>query len=283
MKYIEFLKTKMEIARETGFDVDPAAVNPALKPHQRDAVVWALRGGRRALFESFGLGNTVQENEFCHLAAADEGGRALIVLPLGVKQEFTRDAVELLGYEKPEYCRAMGEVKACRSEIVLTNYERVRDGDIDPAYFAATSLDEASVLRSFGSKTYQTFLDKFKGVPYKMVETATPSPNKYKELIHNAGYLEVMDTGQALTRFFQRDSTKANNLTLYPNMEDEFWLWVSSWALFITKPSDLNPDYSDDGYVMPPLEVRWHEIPVKYGDSAEKDGQMTLFTNAAAG
>lgn len=283
MNYIEFLKTKIEIARETGFDVDLAAVNPALKPHQRDAVMWALRGGRRALFESFGLGKTVQEIEFCHLAAAHEGGRALIVLPLGVKQEFTRDAVELLGYEKPEYCRTMEEVKACGSEIVLTNYERVRDGDIDPAYFVATSLDEASVLRSFGSKTYQTFLDKFKGVPYKMVATATPSPNKYKELIHYAGYLEVMDTGQALTRFFQRDSTKANNLTLYPNMEDEFWLWVSSWALFITKPSDLNPDYSDDGYVLPPLEVRWHEIPVKYRDSAEKDGQMTLFTNAAAG
>ena len=50
------------------------------------------------------------------------------------------------------------------------------------------------------------------------------SPNRYKELIHYAGYLEVMDTGQALTRFFQRDSTKANNLTLYPNMEDEFWI-----------------------------------------------------------
>ena len=283
MNYIEFLKTKIEIAKDTGFEVTPETVNTGLKPHQRDAVIWALRGGRRALFESFGLGKTVQEIEFCHLAASHEGGKALIVLPLGVKQEFTRDAVEVLGYEKPAYCRTMEEVKASDAEIILTNYERVRDGDIDPTYFAATSLDEASVLRSFGSKTYQTFLDKFKGVPYKMVATATPSPNKYKELIHYAGYLEVMDTGQALTRFFQRDSTKANNLTLYPNMEDEFWLWVSSWALFITKPSDLNPAYSDEGYVLPPLEVRWHEIPVKYGDSQEKDGQMILFTNAAVG
>lgn len=160
---------------------------------------------------------------------------------------------------------------------------RVRDGDIRPDYFAATSLDEASVLRSFGSKTYQTFLDKFKNVPYKLVATATPSPNKYKELIHYAGYLEVMDTGQALTRFFQRDSTKANNLTLYPNMEDEFWLWVSSWGLFITKPSDLNPDYSDKGYDLPPLDVRWHELPVHYGDTADKDGQMQLFQEAAEG
>lgn len=283
MTYREFLESKIDLATDSGFVVDRSKINPALKPHQADAVAWALKGGRRALFEAFGLGKTVQEIEFCHLAAEHTGGRALIVLPLGVKQEFTRDAVELLGYEKPEYCRTMEEVKACDSQIVLTNYERVRDGDIDPSYFAATSLDEASVLRSFGSKTYQTFLDKFKNVPYKLVATATPSPNRYKELIHYAGYLEVMDTGQALTRFFQRDSTKANNLTLYPNMEDEFWLWVSSWALFVTKPSDLNPDYSDAGYDLPPLEVRWHEIPIHYGDSVDRDGQMQLFQEAAEG
>ena len=283
MTYKEFLETKIELATNSGFVVDLKKVNKVLKPHQRDAVVWALKGGRRALFESFGLGKTVQELEFCHLAAKHENGRALIVLPLGVKQEFTHDAVEVLGYEKPEYCRTMEEVEQSTSQIVLTNYERVRDGDIRPDYFTATSLDEASVLRSFGSKTYQTFLDKFKNVPYKLVATATPSPNKYKELIHYAGYLEVMDTGQALTRFFQRDSTKANNLTLYTNMEDEFWMWVSSWALFITKPSDLNPVYSDEGYDLPPLDVRWHELPVHYGDTADKDGQIQLFQEAAEG
>lgn len=283
MTYLEFLKTKIDLAAESGFEIEPDMINPALKPHQKDAVMWALKGGRRALFESFGLGKTVQEIEFCHQAAVHEHGRALIVLPLGVKQEFTRDAVEVLGYEKPEYCRTMEEVEQSTAQIILTNYERVRDGDIRPDYFAATSLDEASVLRSFGSKTYQTFLDKFKGVPYKLVATATPSPNKYKELIHYAGYLEVMDTGQALTRFFQRDSTKANNLTLYPNQEDEFWLWISSWALFITKPSDVNSDYSDQGYDLPPLIVNWHEIPVEYGKAEDNDGQMSLFTEAAAG
>jgi DNA modification methylase len=66
-------------------------------------------------------------------------------------------------------------------------------------------------------------------------------------------------------------------------MEDEFWLWVSSWALFITKPSDVNPEYSDEGYVLPPLDVRWHEIPIHYGDTSDKTGQMQLFTEAAAG
>ena len=283
MNYTEFLKSKIEIATDSGFEIPPEEINSALKPHQRDAVIWALRGGRRALFESFGLGKTIQEIEFCYQVTKHKGGKALIVLPLGVKQEFTRDAVEILGYRQPEYVRTMEEVHKAAGHILLTNYERVRDGDIRPDYFTATSLDEASVLRSFGSKTYQTFLDKFKNVPYKLVATATPSPNRYKELIHYAGYLEVMDTGQALTRFFQRDSTKANNLTLYPNMEDEFWLWVSSWALFITKPSDLNPDYSDDGYELPPLEVRWHELTNEESDVQDKDGQCLLFREAGMG
>lgn len=284
MDYYDFLKTKVELAKDSGFEVEPEKINKALKPHQKDAVMWALKGGKRALFESFGLGKTIQEIEFCHQVIEKFGGKALIVLPLGVRQEFTHDATEVLRYDRPRYVTTMNEVKQVQgAEIVITNYERVRDGDIDPTYFIATSLDEASVLRSFGSKTYQTFLDKFKGVDYKLVATATPSPNKYKELIHYAGYLEVMDTGQALTRFFQRDSTKANNLTLYPSQEDEFWLWISSWALFVSKPSDISENYSDDGYVLPRLQVNWHEIPIEYGKAQDKDGQMCLFNEAAAG
>lgn len=238
MNYLDFLKSKIVFAKETGSEVNEQDLSPILKPHQADAVKWAIKGGRRALFESFGLGKTLQQLEILRLILKREGGKALIVCPLGVRQEFTQDAENLLGL-RLEYVKSMEECKAAAADILITNYERVRDGDIDPAWFTATSLDEASVLRSFGSLTYQTFLDKFRGVKYKFVCTATPSPNKYKELIHYAGYLEIMDTGQALTRFFQRDSTKANNLTLYPHKEDEFWLWISTWALFLTSPADI--------------------------------------------
>ena len=288
MSYMDFLRSKMVVAPEGGFDIDPAEVNPALKPHQRDAVVWAVHGGKRALFESFGLGKTVQELEFCRIVTENEGGAALIILPLGVKQEFARDARQVLHWTEnqvPFYVRNMEEVEEAVSlgkTILMTNYERVRDGDIRPDYFTATSLDEASVLRSFGSKTYQTFLPKFRNVRYKLVSTATPSPNKYKELIHYAGYLDVMDTGQAMTRFFQRDSQKANNLTLYPHKVDEFWLWVASWALCIQYPSDLG--YDDTGYRLPKLDVRYHRLDSDASTAGfDKYGQGKLIRDAALG
>lgn len=279
MGYMDFLRSKIVTAPESGFSIQESELSPSLKPHQRAAVLWALKGGRRALFESFGLGKTVQQLEWCRQVVEHEGGRALIVLPLGVRQEFRRDAETLLCMDPPEYVRTMEEAGSANGNILLTNYERVRDGDIDPQRFTAVSLDEASVLRSFGSKTYQTFLEKFHGIKYKLVNTATPSPNKYKELIHYAGYLEVMDTGQALTRFFQRDSTKANNLTLYPHKEEEFWMWVSSWALVLTRPSDLG--FPDEGYDLPPLEVRKHVVHEEYGQAVDRDGQIKLQNDVA--
>ena len=102
MNYLEFLKSKIDIAPKSGFEISEDEINPNLKPHQKDAVKWAIAGGRRALFESFGLGKTVQALEWCRIVVEHKGGKALIVLPLGVKQEFKRDAVELLGMKEPE-------------------------------------------------------------------------------------------------------------------------------------------------------------------------------------
>jgi len=297
MNYQEFLTSKIKIAPDSGFEITADQTHPVLKPHERDSVMWMVKGGRRALFSSFGLGKTVTQLEAVRIIMEHEQGgpfknsifynkvnckKALIVAPLAVVHVFQDDAERLLGMEKPVYVKNMAEVTRCTSPIMITNYERVRDGDIDPAYFIAVSLDEASVLRSYGSKTYQEFLIKFQSVKYRFVATATPSPNRYKELIHYAGFLGIMDTGQALTRFFHRDSTKANNLTLYPHKEKEFWFWVSTWALFITKPSDLG--YSDDGYILPPMNITYHEVKVDHLTAGmEKDGQGKLFRDAALG
>lgn len=286
MEYSDFLKSKVATSPAYGFDVDPSQIHGSLFPHQRDAVVWAIRGGRRALFESFGLGKTRQQIEILRqikIRSEKTNPICMIIAPLGVRQEFRREVLAM--GVSIEYVRNDAEIEASEADLLITNYERVRDGGISRTMISkleAVSLDEASVLRGFGTKTYQEFLPLFKGVPFRFVATATPSPNRYKELIHYAGFLGVMDTGQALTRFFQRDSTKAGNLTLYPHKEDEFWKWVSTWALFVTKPSDLG--HSDEGYDLPPFTVHWHEIDTASQDAgADSWGQHKMFSDATAG
>jgi len=277
--YEAFLRLKFDFHHDYGFDVNPEDLSPCLLPHQRDIVQWALKGGRRALFESFGLGKSIQQLEILRVIWQREGGKCLIVCPLGVRQEFTRDARDLLGLDL-RFVRWDHELDG--DGIYITNYESIRDGRLSPDLFDAVSLDEASVLRSYGSKTYQTFLGLFRHTKYRFVATATPSPNRYKELIHYAGFLGVMDTGQALTRFFQRDSTQANNLTLYPHKEAEFFVWLHSWAIFLQTPSDLG--YSDDGYDLPPFEVVWHQLPAPEGDGGfDRDGQGRLLRDATLG
>jgi len=273
--YREFLERKIRLDHGMGFAVDASRVNPMLKPHQRDIVLWALAGGRRAIFAAFGLGKSFMQLEVLRLVQEREGGRQLIVAPLGVRPDMLADAATL--GTAVTFIRRTEE--AAGPGLYMTNYESVRDGKLDVNLFNAVSLDEASVLRSYGSLTFQTFLTLFSGVKYRFVATATPSPNRYKELIHYAGFLGIMDTGQALTRFFQRDSTKANNLTIYPHKEREFWLWVNSWAIFLQKPSDLG--YSDEGYDLPKLHVHFHQVAADSGPVMDRDGQLKLVGDAA--
>ena len=147
------------------------------------------------------------------------------------------------------------------------------------------SLDEADILRGLGgTKTFRQFMALYEGTAnYRWVATATPDPNDYIELLAYAAFLDVMDVGQAKTRFFKRDSAHADRLTLHPHMEHEFWLWVASWAMFLQKPSDLG--HPDDGYELPPLDVRWHEVPslAQPGDATTVDGRPMLFRDASVG
>jgi DNA modification methylase len=278
-RYSEFLADKACVAPCAGFEVTPDSLNAWLRPHCRAIVPWALKGGRRAIFASFGLHKTSMQLEIGAQVKRHTGGEFLIVTQLGCRDEFVDDAASMGLTIK--FIRTPEEIDPA-FDLHMTNYETVREGKLDPALFAGASLDEASCLRSYGSKTYQEFLPLFAAVPYRFVATATPSPNRYKELIHYAGFLGVMDTGQALTRFFQRNSEKAGDLTLYPHKEDEFWMWVHSWAIFLEAPSDLG--FSDEGYVLPELIVRYHAVASELAGKVEdRDGQHMLFSDPASG
>lgn len=281
--YEEFLTAKTAFVPSLGHDVD-VDLNPVLKLHQAAICRWAIAGGRRAIFADFGLGKTVMAIQISVSLIDAYGGSALIICPLGVRQEFIRDAKRFFGIDI-EYVRTNDEHAArvaAGGKYFVTNYERVRDGALDPNRFTVVSLDEAATLRSYGSKTFQTFLTLFEQVRFKFVATATPSPNRYKELIHYAGFLGIMQTGECLTRWFQRDSEKAGNLQLHPGKEREFWLWLSSWAVFLTRPSDLG--FSDDGYDLPPLNVHEQRLASDHGAAGfDNHGQGKLLRDAALG
>ena len=279
--YLAFLAAKVVKAEDQGIEVQPDALHPQLKPHQRDIARWAVQKGRAAIFASFGLGKSVMQLDWMRLVlgAAGPEARGLIVLPLGTRQELIRDA-GMLGMEV-RFVRTSGEVE--EPGIYLTNYESVREGKLDPALFSAISLDEAAILRGFGgSKTFRELMAQFAVTRYRLVATATPSPNDYIELLAYAAFLGVMEVSEAKTRFFKRDSSNADKLTLHPHKEAEFWEWVSTWAVFITEPADLG--YDNEGYTLPPVEVHWHEVPTDHAEAgSERDGQLRMFREASIG
>jgi DNA modification methylase len=300
--YQAFLRAKVRTEPPAGLpcSLDEVATHrrdgKPLRDHQRHIVRWGVQGGRRAFFLDFGLGKSTVQVETGRIilekCAARDGDRCLglIVGPLGCRSDMIADAAQL-GVDL-HFVREMdevwsefhrrGEAGDRRPLICLTNFETVRAGKIDLSPFMFASIDEAAALRDYGSETFQTFLPLFDQVPYRFVATALPDPNRDKELLHYAAFLGIMDSGQALTRFFQRNSEKAGELTLMPHMEDAFWLWVSSWAVFLEKPSDLG--FSDEGYVKPKLTLRWHKVGTDIAAAeAEPNGQGRLMRDAALG
>lgn len=257
--YQKFLESKIVVAKSYGYDIDKNIINELLLMHQKDIVHWSISGGRRAIFASFGLGKTMMQLEIAKQVMDITKKPFLICMPLGVVGEFKDDLDILYPEMKIQYITDSDILEnPCNKTIYVTNYERIRKGDVTAEWFGGVSFDEASILRNLQTETTNYVLEYFSNINYRFVATATPTPNDFIEILNYADYLGVIDRGHALTRFFQRDSTKAGNLTLYPNKKEEFWKWVSTWAVFINKPSDLG--YDDTGYILPKLNFIEIEI-----------------------
>lgn len=277
MNYENFLKSKVVIAEDYGFE--PTYLPKILKPHQKDICSFAIKGGRRAIFASFGLGKTFMQLVNAVNVIQKTDMPYLIVAPLGVIGEFKRDNQKLRTGYPIEYITDTDSVEPQKGTIYITNYERIRKGDIDPEKFGGVSFDEASAIRNLKTKTANFVLNYFKKVKYRIVATATPTPNDYIEILNYADFLGVISRGHALTRFFKRNPTKAGDLTLMENKKDEFWQWVATWAVFINKPSDLG--YDDTGYDLPPIDfvaTRLTRVDEKL--AINKSGQTLLLRDA---
>ncbi|MCB0106340.1 MAG: hypothetical protein KDE53_10535, partial [Caldilineaceae bacterium] len=285
VKYLEFLKGKVQLGYSAGLDV--GEMHLSLFPHQRDIIVWALKRGKALIAAKFGLGKSRMQIEILRQVHQQTGRKVLVVCPLGVKHQFIHED----GPAMDTWFHYIGNDEDglnADTPYLITNYERIRDGQISEGFLqseiAGVCLDEGAILGNLGTKTQQEFSRILSTIPYRWVATATPAPNDYRQMIYFADFLDVMDAGQALTRFFGRNPDKAGDLILLDHMEKEFWLWVASWCIFVDVPSDLG--YADTGYDMPELEIRFHRIAANHEAAqalTDQNGQHFLFADTAAG
>lgn len=284
MEYQTFLQSKIKTAVKHGINVNPDDLHESLRPDQKDVTAWALGLGAALVALDAGCGKTRIGIETMRQLQMKFGGKCLIATELGAMDTFTDLDIEVgeaaaMGL-KIDYVTSQAELMASDCTICATNYERIRMGAFDFGQLTAVWLDEGNYVKNLASDTTNMLQFELSKVRFKYIASATPSPNETLELINYAHVLGICDRGQVLTRFFQRNSTKAGELTLHPHHADDFWLWVSSWCIAITSPSDIGYNY--DGFELPKLNLHWVEVkmdkPVEAGK--DREGQYRAFADS---
>jgi DNA modification methylase len=280
--YADFIASKRQRFQSSGIEVRECDIAGPLYPFQIHLARWALEIGRAAIFADCGLGKTIIQLEWAHQITQHTGGRVLILSPLAVSAQTEREAARF-GYDGVERCET-GDSSTAR--IVLTNYERLHHFNADE--FAGVVLDESSILKSYMGKTKRALVEAFRDTRFKLCCTATPAPNDHMELGNHADFLNVMASNEMLARWFINDTMSAGKYRLKGHAKAEFWGWVASWAVSISKPSDVSAEYSDTGYVLPPLQYEDHilradqtaiEVVDKFGQAAlVRDGALSATT-----
>jgi len=271
MEYNEFLKTKQRKVENAGFDIEQAAINPLLFDFQKDIVAWAVRKGRAAVFLDTGMGKTFIQLEWARLI----GENTLIIAPLSVARQTVREA-QKIGLDV-RYVREQAQITADH-QLWITNYEMVEKFDFST--FGAVVLDESSILKAIAGKTRRRLIKACGVVPYRMACTATPAPNDNIEIGNHAEFLGICSMQEMLSMFFVNANhehtyysdgkayrVKGSNKggqewRLKHHGEAPFFQWLSSWAITMTKPSDLG--YDDDGFILPALNIETHFVSVDY-------------------
>lgn len=263
MDYRTFLSQKVQNVKPMGFDVDPGEINQQLFKFQRDSVRWGLRLGRAALFEECGMGKSAQYLEWARLIVNRTRGNVLILEPLAVAAQTVREGQKFGVDVKYAKCQEALQLFRYNSDIgneniVVTNYERLHL--FEPSSFVAVVLDESSILKNLGGKTFWQLVRAFENTPYKLACTATPAPNDFVEFSNHSTFLGIMHFKEVLARWFTGDSKLARSAILKKHAKADWWRWLTSWALCLSKPGDLGNEYHMDGYDLPPLNMIEHRL-----------------------
>lgn len=247
--YAQFLESKVPAALPRGLSRTPA-LSSHLFGFQKHCVEFLLRTGSGGLFLDTGLGKTLVQLEYAEHARQASNGLALILTPLAVAKQIEREG-KRFGYD----ARVIRDQSEAREGINICNYDRLHL--LSPAAFGVATLDEASILKSFGGKTSRALIDAFADHVWRMPATATPAPNDHMEIGQYADFCGIMHSNEMLSRFFINDTAQASQKwRLKRYGVNAFWDWVASWCRLAQLPSDLGGD--DTGFTLPPLEIVRH-------------------------
>lgn len=250
MNYADFLEKKTRIDRPHGIEKD-YALNPALFEWQAPLVRWALRRGRGCLFESPGLGKTLQSLDWARVIHEHTNKDILIAAPLAVAQQTVQEGKKF-GYDVT-LCRKPDQA---RKGLNVTNYEMLHH--FDASNFIGFVGDEISCIKNETAATRNLVIGKFSQTPFRLGCTATPSPNDYMELGNQCEFLGVKTRAEMLAEYFIHDGGETSKWRLKGHAENPFWKFVASWALCLEKPSDIG--YSDEGFTVPPMKEIWNVL-----------------------
>lgn len=263
MNYGEFLKTKQITDSPTGID-GGFRVSKSLFDFQAAIVKWSVHRGRAAIFAGTGLGKTAMQADYARIIEDALKQPVLIVAPLAVSHQTIEEAKKILGIEI-KFAASQSDIG--ERGIYITNYQK-RD-HFDPAAFCAIILDESSILKNESGKTRNRIIEDWSVVPFRLCCTATPAPNDYTELGNHAEFLGVMSMQEMLATFFVHDGGETQNWRLKGHAENDFWKWLSSWAVCVNHPRDIGFDQL--GYDLP--ELRIHEVLIDV-DATPMDGEL---------
>lgn len=268
MDYQSFLASKRHSIGDHGFYAN--WIPDCAFDFQRHIIAKTVQKGRIGLFADTGLGKTLMQLAFAQNVVMHTNRPVLILTPLAVAFQFLKEA-EAIGIDDIEHTKDGRFTK----KIVICNYERLHHLNADD--FAGVLLDESSILKNFDGKIKDHIISFIKRVPYRLLSTATPSPNDFIELGNSSEALGYMGYMDMLTRFFKnnQNSVDSNNRNigekfyLKPHAERDFFAWVNQWSIMVKRPSDLG--FSDDAYKLPDLHTVKHMVHNK--ESWAVDGQ----------
>lgn len=258
-KYNRFLEKKITKTIESGFDINESDLNINLFDFQKFIVRTALKKGRYAVFAECGLGKTLMQLEWANHVTRRTEKPVLILAPLAVSGQTIQEGKKFgIHVEKLKSEMPYGE------GIYITNYEQLTH--IIPEMFSGIVLDESSILKNFTGVTKRLLLQYFEDTPYKLCCTATPAPNDFNEIGNHSEFLNILDSTDMRSRWFVRDEGM-NNYRLKGHAKQDFFNWISSWAIMLTNPSDIGFDGSK--YILPKLQLTEIKISTESRDNGK--------------